>query len=267
MKNALTFLALATAVLQTRGLNAQSCLGADTSSARIIARVQAYVTGASTGAAQTRAMLHLPSLVASQVTLLTDEASCVRARQAQDSLVHATNPDSPAVMPVRGLYVVKLGTYNALVDPCARSQGEAMLGFFDPNWAYLGSTPIYIGWPVVLPMQNLPEAPVAYHAHAAGNDTADMQSEVHINHTAVGALTGLAVGSTVGFLLGRNKDRDCQEGPCGATLVFGIEFGVLGAVVGGIIGSQWPSAAQKAGMISFDRTRKQGLRLKISLRR
>jgi hypothetical protein len=92
-------------------------------------------------------MLHLPSLAASQVTLVTDEAACTRARQAQDSLVHATNPSSPGVIPMRALYVVKFGTYNALVDPGPRTEGNVMLGLFDPNWTYLGSIPVYIGHP------------------------------------------------------------------------------------------------------------------------
>jgi hypothetical protein len=120
---------------------------------------------------------------------------------------------------------------------------------------------------VLIPARTASDAAVLSHEYAAKNDAAEQDPEFHVNHTAVGALTGLAVGAAVGALVGANKDRKCQEGPCAATLVFGIEFGLLGAVVGGIIGSQWPSAAQKAGMISFDRTPKQGLRLKISLRR
>jgi hypothetical protein len=137
---------VATSVLSVRQLHSQSCMTPDTVSVRIIARVQRLVSGTA-GAAQTRAMLHLPTLGASQVSLVTDEAACARARQAQDSLVHATNPNSPSVMPVRALYVVKLGTYNGLVDPGPRTRGTPMLGLFDPNWAYLGSIPVYLGDP------------------------------------------------------------------------------------------------------------------------
>jgi hypothetical protein len=68
----------------------------------------------------------------------------VRARQAQDDLVHATNPSSPTVIPARALYVVKLGTYNALVDPGPKTRGNTMLGLFDPNWIYLGSIPVFL---------------------------------------------------------------------------------------------------------------------------
>ena len=146
MKEVLLFLLLATAGLPTRGLRAQSCKAADTASVRIIARIQAVVSG-TTKAVQARAILHLPSLAASQVTLVIDEASCVRARQAQDSLVHATNPSSPSVIPARALYVVKLGDCNALVDPGPRTEGNVMLGFFDSNWVYLGSIPVYMGFP------------------------------------------------------------------------------------------------------------------------
>jgi hypothetical protein len=138
--------AIAATVFPFRAIHAQSCMSADTSSSRIITTIQRIVTGTSK-AAQTRAMLHLPSLSASQVTLVSNDTSCARARQAQDSLVHATNTDAPTVMPFRPLYVIKLGTYNALVDPTARSERDFMLGFFDPAWVYLGSIPVYLGHP------------------------------------------------------------------------------------------------------------------------
>jgi hypothetical protein len=92
-------------------------------------------------------MLHVPFLTASEVTLVTDETSCVRARHALDSLVHATNPHAPSELPARALYVVKLGTYNALVDLTTRVEGDYMLDLFDPSWAYLGSFPVYLGHP------------------------------------------------------------------------------------------------------------------------
>jgi hypothetical protein len=146
MKNVFLVFGLAIVALPTRDLSGQSCLPADTASVRIITTIQKVVAGTG-GAAQTRAMLHLPSLMAFQVTLVTDEASCVRARQAQDDLVHATNPSSPTVIPARALYVVKLGTYNALVDPGPKTRGNTMLGLFDPDWAYLASIPVYLGNP------------------------------------------------------------------------------------------------------------------------
>ena len=146
MKSVLLLIALAALALPTRKLDAQSCLGPDTASVRIIATIRGIVTGG-TKAAQSRAMLHLPKLTASEVTLVTDEASCVRARQAQDSLVHATNPDAPRVLPARAMYVVKFGTFNALVDPTNRMQGDFVLDLFDPRWTYLGSTSVYLGHP------------------------------------------------------------------------------------------------------------------------
>jgi hypothetical protein len=147
MRNVLLLLSLATLALPTRTLHAQSCLGPDTASVRIIATIRGIVTGGGPKAAQSRAMLHLPKLTASEVTLVTDEASCVRARQALDSLVHATNPNAPSVLPGRALYVVKFGTYNGLVDPTVRTEGDFSLDLFDPNWAYLGSFSVYLGHP------------------------------------------------------------------------------------------------------------------------
>lgn len=146
MRNLFLLLSLATLALPSRKLDAQSCLGPDTASVRIIATIRGIVTGGPK-AAQSRAMLHLPKLAASDVILVTDEASCVRARQAQDSLVHATNPDAPRVLPARAMYVVKFGTYNALVDPTNRMQGDFVLDLFDPGWTHLGSMSVYLGHP------------------------------------------------------------------------------------------------------------------------
>jgi hypothetical protein len=146
MRNVFLLLSLATLALPSRKLDGQSCLGPDTASVRIIATIRGLVTGGPK-AAQSRAMLHLPKLTASEVTLVTDEASCVRARQAQDSLVHATNPAARRVLPARAMYVVKFGTFNALVDPTNRMEGDSVLDLFDPNWAYLGSFSVYLGHP------------------------------------------------------------------------------------------------------------------------
>ncbi len=75
-KEMLVLLSLATVALPGRMLDAQSCMAADTASARIIAKVRAIVTGTKEKTVQGRAMLHLPTLTTSQVTLVTDEASC-----------------------------------------------------------------------------------------------------------------------------------------------------------------------------------------------
>jgi hypothetical protein len=71
-------------------------------------------------------MLHLPGFDASQVTLVTDDSSCARARQAEDSFIH-TNPRAPATIPARQLYAVKVGTYNVVVDLGNRVEGNVML--------------------------------------------------------------------------------------------------------------------------------------------
>jgi hypothetical protein len=113
----------------------------------MIASVKRIVTGTTQGSAQSRAALHLPALAASKVTLVADNCSCIRARQAEDSVVHATNPTAPAEIPARGLYVVKLGDYNAVSDPGSRTEGSLMLEFYDPAWKYLGSIFVHMGRP------------------------------------------------------------------------------------------------------------------------
>lgn len=133
--------------LGAKEIRAQNCFASDTSSVRIVARLQRLVTGTSSGTVKSRAMFHLPSFNASDVTLVTDDSSCVRARQAEDSVIHATNPRAPVSIPARPLYVVKVGTYNAVADLAQRVEGNVMLTLYDPNWAYLGSFPVYTGDP------------------------------------------------------------------------------------------------------------------------
>jgi len=91
----------------------------------MIATIRRIVTGTAIPTKKGGAMLGLPSLAASQVTLVTDEGFCLRALQVQDSLVHATNASAPAVIPARGLYVIRLGTFMAVADPGPRIEGAS----------------------------------------------------------------------------------------------------------------------------------------------
>lgn len=114
MKNIVLLSLIASLLTPYQDLAAQSCLCVDTRSNEMIATVKRIVTGTTQGSVQTRAMLNLPGLSASQVTLVANDSSCVRARQAEDSVIHATSPTAPAEIPARGPYVIKLGDYNAV---------------------------------------------------------------------------------------------------------------------------------------------------------
>lgn len=147
MKNIVLLGVITSLLTPYHRLNAQSCLGVDARSNEMIASVKRIVTGTTQGSAQTRAMLHLPGLSASQVTLVADDSACVRARQAEDSVIHATSPTAPADIPARSLYVIKLGDYNAVSDPGSRTEGSLTLAFYSAAWQYLGSIAIHMGRP------------------------------------------------------------------------------------------------------------------------
>lgn len=121
--------------------SAQSCRPADARSARMIGTLTQLMTG-STDDNKTRISLRLPSVTASQIVLVTDSAVCARALQVLDSVVHVTNPDAPANIPARTLYVISIGSYIAVSDPGDRSNGRMIINFFDAAWTWLSN----LGW-------------------------------------------------------------------------------------------------------------------------
>jgi hypothetical protein len=104
----------------------------------MIRRVKGIMSG-STQDEKGRIMLRLPLVTPSQIVLVTDSTVCARALQAVDSVVKATNPKAPAVMPARSVYVITIGTYTAVADRIKLSSGYMDMIFFDPNWAFLSS--------------------------------------------------------------------------------------------------------------------------------
>jgi hypothetical protein len=120
--------------LPTAPITAQSCQPADSLSSDMIDELNSLMAPTDT---VVRGSLQLPSVATSQIALVTDQTVCMRAWQAVDSTVRATNPSAPANSAPRPLYVVTVGTYWAVVDPRAHVGEWFPMYFFDPAWKYL----------------------------------------------------------------------------------------------------------------------------------
>jgi len=107
----------------------------------MIATFNTLMTGSSKDN-QTRISLQLPSVTASQILLVTDSTVCARALQVLDSVIHVVNPNAPANIPARGLYVINIGSFIAVSDPNDRSEGRMFVNFFDAAWTWLSN----LGW-------------------------------------------------------------------------------------------------------------------------
>lgn len=117
--------------------NAQSCIAANDTSAEMIRRINGIMSG-TVQDEKARSALQLPLVTPAQVFLVTDSVTCTRGLQALDSVVKASNPSAPAVMPSRSVYVIKVGNYTAVADRLVHTKGGYLsINFFDPNWAFL----------------------------------------------------------------------------------------------------------------------------------
>lgn len=126
-------------VLYSANGHAQNCKTADATSAAMISQLNEMMTGDST----IRVNLQLPVTNSSQIVFVSTDSVCLRARQALDSLTHATNPSSPSTIPARALYVISVGGYVAVADPTDGASGWLPMYIFDPLWSFLQSL---IGW-------------------------------------------------------------------------------------------------------------------------
>lgn len=118
----------------------QSCHTSDTESASLLFDLQQMADTGGTEYTVLRAALHVPAVPAAQVVLVSDDSTCARARQALDSLIHATNPNAANPLPVRALYVIKVGSVTAVNDPNSHAGEYSPIAFFDAQWTFLGNT-------------------------------------------------------------------------------------------------------------------------------
>lgn len=117
---------------------AQACHASDARGQSMVLGLQRIADTAETSNVLVRSKIHTPAVPATQVALVTDDSVCARARQALDSLIHATNPNAANPLPARPLYVIRVGTVTAINDPSGSAGEYSPIAFFDPLWAFLG---------------------------------------------------------------------------------------------------------------------------------
>ena len=122
-----------------RPILGQSCHASDSQSASMLLDLQQVADTGGTEYTTLRSKLHIPAVPAAQVVLVSDDSTCTRARQALDSLIHATNPNAATPLPERALYVIKIGSITAINDPNGRAGEYSPIVFFNPQWSFLGN--------------------------------------------------------------------------------------------------------------------------------
>jgi hypothetical protein len=132
----LTKLAFTVALVFAKSVHAQSCHSSDTYSSHIVTVINSLMAPADSNFR--RDELHLPFATTAQISLVTDEAICTRARQALDSLIFATNPEATSPRPIRTLYVFSIASHFGVIDSTDLSGVEWVpLYFFGPTWSFL----------------------------------------------------------------------------------------------------------------------------------
>lgn len=130
---------LAIMLVSVHTAHAQSCKSADSETASMLADLQHIADTTDASHARLRAKLKMPATNAAQITLVADDSTCARARQALDSLIHATNMSAPNPLPVRPLYVIRVGSVTAVRDPNGKAGEYSPIFIFDPFWSFSGS--------------------------------------------------------------------------------------------------------------------------------
>lgn len=83
-----------------------------------------------------RAQFGVPLVTPAEITLVADSATCVRAGQVVDSLLHKWNPT--ATIPARTvpIYVYKIGTSYAAAEPGTDPPAPYWVMFFTSVWGF-----------------------------------------------------------------------------------------------------------------------------------
>jgi hypothetical protein len=106
---------------------------ADQHSADVIYQINQMMDS---GQAQARLDFGVALVTPSEITLAADSATCARAGQAVDSLLHVWNPTATIPAWQTPLYVFKIGTSYAAMDRTTPNRPEYWVIFFSSAWAF-----------------------------------------------------------------------------------------------------------------------------------
>lgn len=112
-----------------------ACMPADAESAGMVAEMRRIVDTTDLDYASIRKRWKVPAAPTSDVHLVTDERMCRHARQALDSLIHATDPKARGLRRIPSVYVIRAGH---LID--VETPGSSASNLFDATtWKFLGA--------------------------------------------------------------------------------------------------------------------------------
>jgi hypothetical protein len=121
--------------LATPGWGQATCHVADENSAAVIHQITRMMDS-DVGQTQTRLEFGVPLVPPSEITLVSDSATCARAGQAIDSLLHVWNPTATVPPWPAPLYVFKIGTSYAAMDRSDTNADSYWVIFFTSAWAF-----------------------------------------------------------------------------------------------------------------------------------
>ncbi len=118
------------------GARAQNtCKGADSTSARVIALINKLMAGDQAAA---RAKFALPLVTSSQIALSANPTLCAQAGTAANALTATWTGTTPPTSSAP-LYVFQIGSTFAVVDPAAIGEDPYdVIWFFGVSWNYSG---------------------------------------------------------------------------------------------------------------------------------
>lgn len=110
-----------------------TCHAADQHSADVINQINRMMDS---DQAQARLDFGVPLVAPSEITLVAGSATCARAGEAVDSLLHVWNPTATIRPWQTPLYVFKIGTSYAAMDRSTPNRPEYWVIFFTSAWAF-----------------------------------------------------------------------------------------------------------------------------------
>lgn len=111
-----------------------TCHAADEHSADVINQITGMMD--SWVDAQTRSEFGVSLVSPSEITLVSDSATCARAGEVVDSLLHVWHPTATIPPWQAPLYVFKIGSSYATMDRSNPDQPGYGVMFFTPLWSY-----------------------------------------------------------------------------------------------------------------------------------